>query len=356
MYRMTKEERHIIHIEPDESVLLGYLRETASEEEMLQVEEWLQEDGEHEKKLLQIACIEHAFRTQERIISRDPIAAYSKVKKQIRKARYINWMNRACIVAACFVGVLILSTVLANWMQKAIDKPVQMITVQANAGMRTHFNLPDGTVAYLNSGTILTYPFPYDKKERRITLSGEAYFKVVSNPLQPFVVSVANDRMRVRVLGTEFNLQAYEGDNIVQTTLVKGLVNLEAEMGNGGIHTKALQPSEKAVFDLCTHSISINEVDVESEIAWKEGRLVFKDLSLPEVLKKLSYFYNVKFQVLDPIITTYRFTGTFHNRQLSQILEYLRISSQINYEIRQMKGDDSLVIQQELVILSKRKK
>lgn len=126
------------------------------------------------------------------------------------------------------MGILILSTTISYWRQKGTGDEAQIVTVQANAGMRTHFNLPDGTVAYLNSGSVLSYPLHYDKKERRVTLTGEAYFKVTHNPEQPFIVSVANDRMRVKVLGTEFNLQSYNNESIVQTTLVSGAVHIEA--------------------------------------------------------------------------------------------------------------------------------
>ena len=75
--------------------------------------------------------------------------------------------------------------------------------------------------------------------------------------------------------------------------------------------------------------MEVINVDVESEIAWKEGRLVFKETPLPEVLRCLANFYNVDFKVMDPVLDSYRLTGTFNNRQLSQILDYLRISSRI---------------------------
>ena len=107
------------------------------------------------------------------------------------------------------------------------------------------------------------------------------------------------------------------------------------------------------LLSISSGSVSIASVNTEYDTAWKEGRLMFKDMPIPQVLKKLSYFYNVRFDVKDSVINTYRFTGTFENKLLSQILDYLKISSQIDYTIKQMTSDDSSGIQNETVILKK---
>lgn len=351
---MEKDNKNSNKIELDESILLKYIREKSTEEESSCVEKWLQEDEKNEKILLQIASIEYSVRTQKRIASRDPSEAYMKVQKRIDSSHKKIYLNRICVAVACFIGVLIMSSVISFLKQDEISGQ-QIITVQANAGMRTHFNLPDGTVAYLNSGSKLSYPLPYDKGVRKVELTGEAYFEVAHKEDQPFVVSVSNDRMRVKVLGTEFNLQSYEGESVVHTTLVSGSVNIEM-VKNGHIVSEAnLKPSEKAVYDTNTGSVSIVTVNTAYDTAWKDGRLMFKDMPLPEVFKKLAYFYNVRFEVRDPVINTYCFTGTFENKQLSQVLDYLKISSQIDYTIKHIVTDDSSGIQYETVILEKKK-
>lgn len=350
---MEKENIHNIDTGLDEAILLKYIRDIASEEEKVCVENWLKGDAEHEKVLLQLASIDYALRTKKRIESRNSLDAYFKVKKRIKVLEKRIWIRRVYQAAACFVGVLVLSTVISLWMQKKVDNGTQIVTVQANAGMRTCLNLPDGTIAYLNSGSELSYPLPYDKKERRVILTGEAYFKVAHSSEQPFVVSVANDDMRVKVLGTEFNLQSYKDENVVQTTLVSGSVNIQM-IRNGKVMSNVnLKPSEKAVYDVATKLVSISTVNTEYETAWKEGRLIFKDMLLPQVLKKLAYFYNVKFEVKDSVINSYCFTGTFDNKQLSQVLDYLKISSQIKYTINHAKSDDSKEVQYTTVILQK---
>lgn len=344
------------HMEPEGIVLLRYIRDEVSEEERIWIEGWLKADAGNERILQQVAAIYYALNTHQRIVSRDPMAAYANVCHQIKSRSRRFWLKRVSAVAACFIGILLISSALSFWyIQNAgISKP-QFVTVQANAGMRTHFNLPDGTIAYLNSGSTLTYPLPYDKKERKVSLTGEAYFKVAHNEKHPFIVSVANDRMRVNVLGTEFNLQSYKNERAVETTLVSGSVRIEMVKNGNVVSNVKLKPSEKAVYDIASGRVSIASVNPEYDTAWKDGRLMFKDMPLPEVLKKLAYFYNVKFEVKDPVINSYCFTGTFENKQLSQVLDYLKISSQIDYTIRQMTSDDSLGVQYVTVVLEKKK-
>lgn len=351
---MEKENRHITGNEPDETLLLKYIRETVSEDERRQVEEWLEASEDHENVLLQLAAIDYALRTKKSILSRNSEEAFRKVEKRIIFTLRRRWINRIALAAACFLGVLILSTAISYWSQNKSGDDRQIVTVQANAGMRTHFNLPDGTVAYLNSGSKLSYPLSYEENERKVILTGEAYFKVTPDPDRPFIVSVANDRMRVKVLGTEFNLQAYPDDNTIGTTLVSGSVLLEVGKREGSMRKIKLLPSEKAVFDLHTGNVSVRTVNTTYDTVWKEGRLMFKDHPLPQVLKQLSYFYNVKFEIQDPVINGYCFTGTFENKNLSQVLDYLKISSRIDYRIKNVASDDSQGVQHTTILLKKK--
>lgn len=350
---MEKENKHINGHEPDEALLFRYIREEASIEEQMKIEDWLSGSEEREKLLIQLASIDYVLRTKKRIEARDSLKAYTCVEKHIKISERRKWINKACLVAACFVGVLVMSTVISYWMQSGSKEDTQRITVQANSGVRTSFNLPDGTIVYLNSGSQLSYSASYNKEIRGVTLTGEAYFKVKYNPAKPFIVSVANNKMRVKVLGTEFNLQSYKEENIVQTTLVTGAVNIEMIRNGRIVSDVKLKPSEKAIYDISSGIVSILTVNTEYETAWKDGRLMFKDMPLPQVLKRLTYFYNVEFEVKDPVINSYCFTGVFENKQLSQILDYLKISSRVNYTINHATSDDSLKVQHTIVTLQK---
>lgn len=293
----------------DTALLFKYFRGLTTGEERKRVEDWMQISEENEKTVLQAARIFYISQTSERILSRNSIEAYKKVQKRIDKRKKKIRLYEISIVAACFVGLLVISTAISFLLRKSSVLAPQQITVCANRGVRTSLDLPDGSIAYLNSGSTLSYPSSYDAEERRVTLVGEAYFSVKHDPAHPFIVSVSHDRLRVKVLGTEFNIRAYEKENVVQTTLVSGSVNIVVKEDKGKTNERNLYPSEKAVF------------------------------------------YNVDFNVMDPVLDSYRFTGTFNNRQLSQILDYLRISSRIDYSIKRMEMDDSLSAQREQIVL-----
>ena len=235
--------------------------------------------------------------------------------------------------------------------QTTHTQQAQVVTIQANAGMRSQFNLPDGTLVHLNSGSKLSYSIPFDQAQRQVTLEGEAYFQVTHHPEWPFVATVLDDRLKVKVLGTEFNLHAFDDEPNIMLTLVSGKVDVETKGMDNKVYAGSLSPSEKASYNIHTGQMNIEKVDVQYETAWIEGRLIFKNTVLPDVLKKLSYFYNVKFDVKNEDIKKYRFTGTFDNKQLFQVLDYFQISSDIRYQITQVTEDDSKSVQQTVVVL-----
>jgi ferric-dicitrate binding protein FerR (iron transport regulator) len=337
---MKENSEHTTEIPPDAIVALRYIKGTASAEEKIAVNKWLAGDESHEKELQQIARIYYARQTKERILARDSSKAFDRVEKQIKRKAHIRRMRGIAAVAACFTGVLLLSTTLSYYISQTTEPAPQTVTITSNPGMRTQFSLPDGTIVHLNSGSAFTYPVPYNKEERRVTLSGEAYFKVAHKEDQPFIVDVLNGDFHVKVTGTEFNVQAYENDEEINTTLLSGSVMLEYT-GRKGTGKTLLAPSEKATYNPLTKHFNKTGVNAQIETSWIEGKLIFRNTPIPEVLKRLSHYYNVRFDIKNPEIERYHFTGTFINKQLSQVLDYLKISSNINYKINSTVEDDS---------------
>lgn len=352
---MKTENRHIDLCDSEGMMLLRYIKGTASDEEKFHVEAWLAAGEDNERVLLQTARIYYANHTMERIASRDPLFAYEKLELRLTKRTRVYWLKRSSVVAACVIAIFGLSTFISYIRGGLSVRDPQYMTLEANAGIRTHFDLPDGTIVYLNSGSSLSYPVPYDPKERKVSLSGEAYFKVAPNEGQPFIVSTFEDRYKVRVLGTEFNVQAYEADHAISTTLVNGSVNLEVKNKSGKTIYRRLSPSEKAVYDLDKGEILVKKINTIHETAWMDGKLVFKDTPLPEAIKKMSYYYNVDFVIQDEEIKSYCLTGILDNRLLSQTLDYLKISSSIDYQIDEKRMDDSKGSNRTRVMLKKGK-
>ena len=306
---MKTENRHINFQEPEGMMLLRYIKDTASNEEKSYIEAWLEADENNKRILLQTARIYYANNAMERIASRNPLAAYKKVEGHISRSERSYWLQRVTAAVACIAAIVGLSTLISYIWINSASKEVhsQFVSLQANAGM-------------------------------------------------PFIVSTFKDHYRVRVLGTEFNIQAYKEEDIISTTLVNGSVDVEVENEEGNSYTCKLQPSEKAVYNLKEGKIVVSEVNIAYETAWIEGKLMFKNTPLSEVLRKLSYYYNVEFTVEDPVIKSYCLTGVLDNRQLSQTLDYLKLSSNIDYRIEEVDTDDSLGIRRTHVILWKKKK
>jgi ferric-dicitrate binding protein FerR (iron transport regulator) len=336
----------------EEELLKRYLRGLSSDTDKARIKQWMEEDPDNEKTLRLIAKIYYAQRTKARIQARDPLAAYHKVVKRRRKARHLVVWRQVATVAAC---VALTVSVAVNFLSPSHEQPEQQyVTIQTHAGMRTRLNLPDGTIVHLNSAGKLTYPVAFEADVRRVTLNGEGYFQVAPDAKRPFIVKAEDKPVEVKALGTIFNMQAYAAESRLKTTLVEGVVKFGISNGAGVWKEELLEPATKAVYDRTNGKVVISSANIAHDTAWIQGRLVFKDTPVPEVLTRLTHFYNVTFDVRDTVINTYMFTGTFENRQLSQVLDYLNISSRIHYKIIPSTEDDSQGVRPTTVILKKR--
>ena len=148
--------------------------------------------------------------------------------------------------------------------------------------------LADGTKVYLNSVTKLRYPVSFASHERRVYLSGEAYFEVAHDSLHPFIVET--EGMSVRVYGTEFNVNTYN-EGIIQTTLVNGKVGIRVPETGEEVF---LQPNEMAEFLNSFSSIRVKKVDTFVYTAWKDGKFVFENESIEEIMERLTRWYDIK--------------------------------------------------------------
>ena len=137
-------------------------------------------------------------------------------------------------------------------------------------------------------------------------MEGEAYFQVVHNEDAPFIVKTS--RMAIKVLGTEFNVSAYAEDSIIRTTLVRGSVKISSEVSGESV---VLHPGEQSALNRGDHSMLVSEVDVSYAMAWKEGRLRFKEKPLKEVMKIISRWYDVDVVYEDEEVKDYPFGCNF---------------------------------------------
>lgn len=212
--------------------------------------------------------------------------------------------------------------------------PVEMLSLTTPKGGTYQLALPDGSRIWLNANSTLRYPSRFTGTYREVDISGEAYFSVQKDMDRPF--RVTSNGQTIQVLGTEFNVSAYPGDDETRTTLVEGSVRLEAD---GAI--VELVPGEQGV--RMGNRLTKLKVDVEQFVAWKDGYFIFDGLSPETAFTQLARWYDVDV-VYRGDIPTGRFFGMIdRNKSLNTILKVLKRSG-INFELRQKNGRNQLVV------------
>ncbi len=165
--------------------------------------------------------------------------------------------------------------------------------------------LEDSTEVWLNSESQLVYPEKFGESERRVTVKGEAYFKVAHDASRPF--RVETDGQLVTVHGTEFNVRSRHEDNIVYTTLVKGSIALARKDGSGQL---MLQPGHQSQFDKTDATTHVRAVDADVVTSWRYGKFVFENLNLEQVMQELSRWYNFSYQFRQESMRKIEFMGS----------------------------------------------
>lgn len=209
-------------------------------------------------------------------------------------------------------------------------------TLSGNGGDENRFNtlktsrggeysviLSDGTVVYLNSASELRYPVQFNERERIVYFSGEGYFEVAKDRERPFHVVV--DDMRIRVYGTEFNVNTFK-ETGVQTVLLEGSVGISVK---GKQEEYRLKPSQMAEFNRKDLSVEVKDVNPESFVAWKDGFFAFDEESLEEIMNTLARWYDVEVFYVNNDLKNLHFTG--HLKRYDQITTILKaIESAVN--------------------------
>jgi hypothetical protein len=174
-------------------------------------------------------------------------------------------------------------------------------------GKTSEILLPDGTKVFLNAGSRLAYPDLFTGSAREVLLTGEAYFEVKHDLKHPFIVQV--NGLRIKDLGTAFNVSAYPVDGQIETVLTEGKLSIKPD--NSGLFSQAteLVPGQMASFDRQTNQIKVKSVDVDDYIFWTQGMLKFESVDLSRIVKKLERFYNIRFQFNDPILGSLKISG-----------------------------------------------
>lgn len=323
----------------DENLLNRFFKGDCNQEETEVVLEWL---ANPENKLLARTFMQRRWNDLEparkgaeinlddllgKIQKRISVAHRNQKKKSSAKAL---WR-----VAAVWTGVLLAASAAVFFVVRR-DITISPLIRNQDQEIRTSSGqmlleiLPDGTKVWLNAQSSLTFPQSFsEKRTREVTLKGEAFFDVAESMAQPFIVKTTG--VNIRVVGTAFNLKAYEGDPTIETTLVRGKVVIENK-GKAG-EKIVLKPNQKAVFSHSTEIITLVEVEEKKLVLWNSGSLVFEDEILYDVIKSLERWYGVTIHLQDQSNLGCRLTARIDKESLDETMKILKSLTGISYSI-----------------------
>ena len=255
---------------------------------------------------------------------------FPRVENVKRKKTVSKWifLTTYLKVAAILVLGIIIGAVALHWGTKR--EPV-LCTAIAPKGSVSQTILPDSTIIYLNAGSKLTYSIDPDSYQREVYLTGEAWFKVTHNQKRPFVVHT--DYYNVNVLGTEFNVKAYLGDERIETTLEKGSVKITSSEKMRIAQDLILKPGEQLVFNKDEKTLRIRQVDTKLFTSWKDNKLEFIKMSLKDLIVLLERRYGVNIKVEDQEILKYHYSGTIKNESILEILDIIEHTLPVRHVI-----------------------
>ena len=374
--------------EEEQRYITDYLSGNLAPEERKRFSEWLAERPERQEAFREMGRTVLRARWSGRWAQTDAVKAFARVQKRLHARRLYRRMVQyaAVVLVAATAGIFLLrqegtptetplvstlphpdnhrpvltlhngqSIVLSNEPQQVIagtpaidirqtdsarleytpvsdtmDSEIHYNTLSVPKGCEFSLALADGTRIWVNAGSTLRYPERFAPGKREVFLSGEAYFEVTKNAEKPFVVHTGY--LDIEVLGTSFNVYAYEREEVIEMALVSGRIKIMTNSEPS--RTVFLCPNEKALFHKSSGNIQVRETDNRFETAWLRGDLVFHSTPLKEVIAKLERKYGVRIHLNAPSLANDMFTGNFDSEYIIEVMELLERHYGFTYEIQ----------------------
>lgn len=318
-----------------EILIQKYLQGKTSEEENRQLLLWIQQSPENKKQLFAEKDIwdTYGFHSDQKKYAASSELELLKKRIEEKKAGKTISLNRILQMA-----VILLITFGLGWSVQFISftgnqqtAEVRMQEIFVPKGQVNQVFLADGTRIWINSETKLITPSVFAANERVVKLNGEAFFEVAKDKKRPFKVEV--NGQQVEVLGTTFNVRAYDNSDKIETTLETGQIQLHI-----GKQTTLLKPGEQSLFDKTSKQLIISKVDPGTFSSWKDGRYEFQNEDLIEVFKVIERWYDVKITADEAYFKGMHFSGVIkRNKDAEHFFELLNLSVPIRYEINSDK-------------------
>ena len=304
-------------------IISKYLNHEATEEELIHLNTWLEESEENKEELFRL---KNAYVLTNVLSFADSITIESKsdTDNKVKKRRFSFYPFAKYAAVVC--GTAILS--IGYMMMKDYNQGEVLQTLTVNEGERAQLTLADGTQIWLNANTVISYPDNFNRRNRSVNLKGEAYFKVAKNKDLPFIVNAEN--IDVKVLGTEFNVKAYNDENTIEVQVTEGKVQVYKDDADSAYYLTA---NEMISFDKSNSLFTEAGFDASAE-NWREGKYVFNNKPLSLIIKQLERIYAVHFIVNDTRLLDEIYYGEVNvNDPITKIMEIISINGRFNYAI-----------------------
>lgn len=340
------------------NLIIKFFAGEISEEEFAFLKSWLEEDPENrrifdkENELWQ----ETAFKSKPEHFSIDKgwfnISSRlglgrKKIKSVtvVRKTNFVSLIAAACLASVIAIGSISLSIIER---QKLNTQNSLSSVISTKEGEKAQILLPDSTVVVLNSGTTIHYDGNFNKKERIVELTGEAFFDVSTNHEKPFTVKL--EHMNVIATGTRFNIFSYSNEDRVETTLEEGVVKVSVS----GADPIIMKSGEQVVYFVKTNRVRLSEVATDTYLSWKENKLRFNDTPFEEVLRRIGRKYNVTFEITSKDLLSLKYTATFIDESIEDVMQMLSAVSPITYKIYNLTSINDKQYRKPNIVVGKR--
>ena len=264
----------------------------------------------------------------ERLTEINTDRAYNHINQHIGIRKIFNgWFQQVSKYAAILAMPLLLALSYSLYLNLKPEKS-EMVAYEliCPVGIRSQAILPDGTKVWLNAQSSIKYKLPFTQNERNIELSGEAFFEVMKNAKSPFIIHSQNTF--VKVLGTKFDVKSYPDDEEIAVALGEGSVHFSTTDADEKELQAILKPNDYLTFTKTDKKMSVmSGENIEKFTSWRHNRLILDETPIQQVAVLLERWYGVKVEIVDQELMNYKFSTTFDNVSISQVLELLEISS-----------------------------
>lgn len=317
------------------NAISSILNGNPSAEEKQLVEQWLLECENNSKMFMHLSKMGYSGNVEDALLAKETI--YDIVQRKIGTHQYKQTLRIWQYVAAASVAILLVISGLQFIGPGSVsavpdsNSVANIETINPN-GIKSKIVLSDGTIVNLNSGSSLSYPAEFKKKQRSVILKGEAYFEVTRDKKHPFIVKTGN--INIKVLGTHFNVNAYTDDNKIITSLLEGSVIIEKSISTAK-HTESiiLFPNQQAIFYKASNTINVQKVDANLIASWKDGQYYFNKENFVEITRKLEHGFNVKIKISSTELEKEVFSGIFDKGEsIQNILDIMKKHRNFDYK------------------------